>query len=111
MHIDPSAPRRSEFYSVRSPIGLDGVTQLLEGGQHRVLESGVDVDVDVAMRPSLAPCKRINSPASFQPEPAADRAYGVQHCEHLLEGHTCGGVHAVIITPRAGTSETHGHRC
>jgi hypothetical protein len=37
MHIDPSPPWRPKLYPVRSPVGLNAVTQLPERGQHRVL--------------------------------------------------------------------------
>jgi len=98
MNVDapPSGGRKLD--TVRSPVGLDGVPEVMERSQHLALEISVDVDVDVAMRPGLPSHERIDSPASFEPEAATYRPHRRQDGEQLFEGHSTRMLHERIVT-------------
>jgi hypothetical protein len=88
MHVNPPPPRRRELHAVGAPVGLDRVAQASKRSKHVLLKRLVNVHVDIAVSPSLATDKGIDAPAPFEPEPAADRTHGVQHREHLAQGHS-----------------------
>jgi len=71
MNVDPPAVGARELDTVRSPVGLDRVSEVEERRQHFVLEVPVDVDIDISMQPGLPTDEGIDAPASFQPVTAA----------------------------------------
>jgi hypothetical protein len=98
VNVAPSTPRGAEFHKIRPPVGLDVIAHAVKRPEHLVLERAVDVDVDVSMRPSLMTHERVHAPTSFEPEPDADETHGLQHGEHLLEGHILRPAHGAILT-------------
>jgi hypothetical protein len=68
--------------------------------QHLVFERAVYVDVNISMGPRLVAHQGVNSPASFKPEPAADSTHASYYSEHLIDGHACRSIHAIILTVR-----------
>jgi hypothetical protein len=91
------APRRRELHPVRPPIGLDGVAQTGHGFEHCVLVVRIEVHIDVTMRPRLSAHQGVDTPPALEPEPAADRAHGVDDLENDGQDHAFPILHDAII--------------
>lgn len=98
VQVNPATTGGHELHPVWPPIGLDDVPQLMERVENLLLMGCVDVEVDVPVRSGLAASQRIDAPTSLEPEPASDRAHGVENDMHFVNRHAWRVLHRLIVT-------------